>query len=322
MFEHSNEHNVQDLSDCDQMSIEVENDALGPNEVPMDTTEVPKDDFSKLYMELIERVVEIQSMWDENRLPVGVQDRMLCLLFGDFGGARVSCPGSKQSLARLLIQLPSTWEGDLGGIRVPACWDQLQTMLKGLGMVGAQRYRICTGIQGATHTPQLLQPSSEDNFAGEQPKCSCTREARSKKLKRDCPKCCEKCSVCEKPRKSMLSFDYIPIGPQLNLLTKSNTFCHEMLNIWRHKQQWLPKGSNNQQGRIIDFWNGSKFKEVKDFWDPMASYELPVVCSNVTCNKVYTTFPPTSKRHEALQREWDADKAVYDFTWFECLEDI
>ncbi|MCO5606008.1 hypothetical protein L7F22_060195 [Adiantum nelumboides] len=211
MFEHSNEHNVQDLSDYDQMSIEVENDALGPNEVPMDTTEVPKDDFSKLYMELIERVVEIQSMWDENQLPVGVQDRMLRLLFGDFGGAR--------------------------------------------------------------------------------------------------------------PRKSMLSFDYIPIGPQLNLLTKSNTFCHEMLNIWRRKQQWLPKGSNNQQGRIIDFWNGSKFKEVKDFWDPMASYELPVVCSNVACNKVYTTFP-TSKRHEALQRGWDDDKAVYDFTCSECLEDI
>ncbi|MCO5599180.1 hypothetical protein L7F22_053280 [Adiantum nelumboides] len=92
MFEHSNEHNVQDLSDCDQMSIEVENDALGPNEVPMDTTEVPKDDFSKLYMELIERVVEIQSMWDENRLPVGVQDRMLRLLFGDFGEQGLVAP--------------------------------------------------------------------------------------------------------------------------------------------------------------------------------------------------------------------------------------
>ncbi|MCO5583398.1 hypothetical protein L7F22_037309 [Adiantum nelumboides] len=94
-----------------------------------------------------------------------------------------------------------------------------------------------------------------------------------------------------------------------------------MLNIWRQKVQWLCEGANNTHGRIIDFWNGSNFQEVKDFWVPMASYELPAVCSNAACKKIYATFP-ISKHHEALERGWDGDKGVYDLTCSECLEDI
>ena len=144
---------------------------------------------------------------------------MLRLLFGDLGGSRINTNVSKRSLARLLVQLPCTWEGDLGGIQVPACWDQLQAMLKGLGMVSALRYRISAGSNGAKHPPELLQPSTEDNFSGDVPKCVCPGQRSSRKLKRDCKECLEKCRICAQSRKSLLSFDYIPIGPQLKLLT-------------------------------------------------------------------------------------------------------
>ncbi|MCO5581893.1 hypothetical protein L7F22_035782 [Adiantum nelumboides] len=118
---------------------------------------------------LIQRIIELQSLWDEYKLK-SVQDKMLRILFGDLGSPGVSNTSCKSSLAKILMQFPSTWQDDLGGIQVPACWDQLQTMLKGLGMVCSQRYRVCTGSQMAMHPPELLYPSQEDNYFGDIPR--------------------------------------------------------------------------------------------------------------------------------------------------------
>ncbi|MCO5563218.1 hypothetical protein L7F22_016855 [Adiantum nelumboides] len=120
--------------------------------------------------ELIQRIIELQSLWDEHKWSKSVQDTMLRILFGDLGGPRVSNTSCKSSLAKILMQFSSTWQGDLGGIQVPACWDQMQTMLKGLGMVCSQRYRVCTGSQMAMHPPELLYPSQEDNYFGDIPR--------------------------------------------------------------------------------------------------------------------------------------------------------
>ncbi|KAI5083847.1 hypothetical protein GOP47_0000016 [Adiantum capillus-veneris] len=153
---------------------------------PMSISENEENQSSPLYLELVERILELQNLWDEHKLPIGVQDRMLRILFGDLGGARVIKNSSKRSMARLLVQLPPTWEGDLGGIQIPACWDQLQTMLKDLGMVSSLRYRICKGSDVAKHPPKLIQPSNEDNFTGEVLKCTCEGGSLSSRLKRDC----------------------------------------------------------------------------------------------------------------------------------------
>lgn len=116
----------------------------------------------------------------------------------------------------------------MGAIHVPACWDQLRTMLERLGMVESKRYRVCMGLESTTHAPILYEPSAEDNYMGNVIYCTCYNGSRTgSKLKRDCTSCCEKCTKCPMPRKQMLSFDYIPIGKQLQLLSKSRSLCHE-----------------------------------------------------------------------------------------------
>ncbi|MCO5608601.1 hypothetical protein L7F22_062814 [Adiantum nelumboides] len=219
-------------------------DPIDDDDQSMCMSDHEENDLSPLFLELLERIIELQNLWDEQKVSIG---------------------------------------SDV-----------------------------------AKHRPELFQPSNKDNIVGEILKCTCQDASSSKKLKRDCLECCEKCAICEKARKSMLSFDYIPIGPQLELLTKSSTYCQELLNLWRHKENWIKGDAMSEQRRIVDFWDGLKFQEVKEFWNPLATYKLPVVCPSPYCKKTYTTFP-TCKRSKALRHHVGEE---YNFVCIECKENI
>ena len=45
---------------------------------------------------------------------------------------------------------------------------------------------------------------------------------------------------------------------------------------------------------IFDFWDGSKCCDVQDLWNPDSDIELPVICENLHCKKIYATFLWTS----------------------------
>lgn len=110
----------------------------------------------------------MQGLWDRHQASIQFQDEMLQLLFGDMGGKRVgkrNTTNKKQSLSSLLVQLPPTWDGDLDGIQVPACWDQLNNLYTGFGMVHSQRFRMCTGSKDNAHGPEVFQPSDEDRYS-------------------------------------------------------------------------------------------------------------------------------------------------------------
>ena len=184
----------------------MENTSSDIQEDVIPTVEVPIHD------QILQKVIEMQSLLNKHQASIEFQDSMLRIFFGDMGGPQVGAHEAKSnspSLSKLLVQLLETWDGSLGDIYVPACWEQLKTMFVALGMVESMRYRVCQGLEVNTHEPILYQPSLEDSYYGNTIECTCGGENRRgrKKLKRDCLVCCEKCSQCALPRKELLSFD-------------------------------------------------------------------------------------------------------------------
>ncbi|MCO5587093.1 hypothetical protein L7F22_041039 [Adiantum nelumboides] len=248
-----------------------------------------------IYDRITEVIIELQTLCDENQASKAFQDRMLRILFGGMGGSRVGRDDTqeeKASLSKLLVQLPSTWDGSLGDVFVPACWDQLNAMFTTLGMVESSRYRVCQGSQDNMYSPILYPPSLEDNYSGNVARCECNAiQKATRKLKRDYKECCEKCTVCGISRKQMMCFDYISIEHQLKCLTRSQSICHEFLEMWRNKKRWLDNSCISEDTKIHEFWDGTKCKNFEDFWNPNSHFELPVICPNSECKQAYRAWP-------------------------------
>ncbi|MCO5580896.1 hypothetical protein L7F22_034769 [Adiantum nelumboides] len=261
-----------------------------------------------IYDRITEVIIELQTLCDENQASKAFQDRMLIILFGGMGGSHVGRDDTqeeKASLSKLLVQLPSTWDGSLGDVFVPACWDQLNAMFTTLGMVESSRYRVCQGSQDNMHSPILYPPSLEDNYSGNVVRCECNAiQKATRKLKRDCKECCEKCTICGISRKQMMCFDYISIEHQLKCLTRSQSICHEFLEMWRNKKRWLDNSCISEDTKIHEFWDGTKCKNFEDFWNPNSHFELPVICPNSECKQAYRAWPTPDNALQARSTKY------------------
>ncbi|MCO5597525.1 hypothetical protein L7F22_051603 [Adiantum nelumboides] len=109
---------------------------------------------------ILQRVVQMQALWDEQQVSIEFQDQMLKLLFGQ------GPENGVKSLSSLLVQMPKIWKGDLGEITFPACWAELNTMYRSLGMVDSERYLICMGTKEKIHNTILYDPINEVNYVG------------------------------------------------------------------------------------------------------------------------------------------------------------
>ncbi|MCO5594524.1 hypothetical protein L7F22_048556 [Adiantum nelumboides] len=102
-------------------------------------------------------LVEIQSLCDKHRASVEMQDELLRLLFGGLGiskGKQPTC-ALKRSLASLLVQKPSDWDGQLNGRHIPSNWSQLMEFYKGNGMGDPRNLALLLhwdGFQAASTT--------------------------------------------------------------------------------------------------------------------------------------------------------------------------
>ncbi|MCO5581568.1 hypothetical protein L7F22_035456 [Adiantum nelumboides] len=122
---------------------------------------------------ILQKIIEMQDLWDEHQVSIEFQDRMLKLLFDKKSNK------NSESLSTLLVQLSSSWDGSLGGISVPTSWTQLNTLYRSLGMVDKERYLICMGSKNNTHSPILYEPIAEDSSVGNVVLCRC--EGQKKK---------------------------------------------------------------------------------------------------------------------------------------------
>lgn len=49
-------------------------------------------------------------------------------------------------------------------------------------------------------------------------------------------------------------------------MCQSPTYCHEMLEVWRNRLDWMGHGLNYELDNVRQFWHEAKFWDYKNFW--------------------------------------------------------
>ena len=93
----------------------------------------------------------------------------------------------------------------------------------------------------------------------------------------------ENCPSCEAD--PQLIRYYLPLKNKLKRWFSSPKMCTDMLAHWKEKDTWLH--SNGPTYPLKELWDGTRFKEVKWFWDPNCSWALPQRCKDC---KQYMNF--------------------------------
>ena len=306
------EHNA----DCDfqsDINLPAEN-------VAMESAMAPRS--SSIDDALIATIIDLQRLLDKSHVSVEAQGQAFKLLFGS--GQANSATGEestvdlrKLSLGHLLALKGPDWNGELNGCRVPTSWKNLMNMYNGLGMLKAQKWRLCTGKDSDVHAPHIMKPHVEDDLDVHL-NCTCNPRSRARH-RRDCQGCGQKCEKCHNLRRDCLRFEYISLESLLSSFCECRSFCYNFLTLWRKKDEWkeLPMTTGFQN--IKEFWHGTKFGQYQNFWDPMEKWEGPQCCKVPTCNRYYRAFPSSMKCAELSNvRNWNEERTVYSFPCSEC----
>lgn len=270
--------------------------------------------------EILDCLVRFQSVCDNHRASIQFQDDLLRVLFEGLGhskGKKSIHGPNKKCLASLLTQKATDWDGQLNNTQIPFNFSQMVRLYQKEGMVIPQDWKLCIGTEEISHDPLVLEPSLEDVIEGETIKCTCDDVASQKLLKRDCDKCCERCSKCNNRRKEMIQFQYISIIDQLRALCSSESYCHEFLAMWRAKSRWLGKQVAECPEYIHEYWDGEKVRIYQQFWNPDDCWEAPVICSNQYCKMTYRAFPENHKSRSLLCG-WREEFKKYKFRCIKC----
>lgn len=268
---------------------------------------------------LLTRCIELQALFDKSHMSTGLQGQILRLLFESRDsrsaiGEEVFDVG-KLSLGELLTLKGKEGNAELGSVAVPASWKQLISMYQKLGMPVAQRWRICVGPDDSQHEPHLLPPHEEDVVDGRL-ECCCVPKSH-KTYKKDCTGCGQKCEKCHRLRKFAIAFEYIEIKSWLGCMCRSRTFCHEMLEVWRNRSDWMGHGPNYEPRNVRQFWHGAKFREYQNFWNAESTWEGPQRCQAKGCGQYYKAFPDSMKSAE-LCENFNSERREYTFACTEC----
>ena len=210
----------------------------------------------------------------------------------------------KLSLGELLILKGKEGNTGLSTGVVHASWKQLISLFQKLWMPRAQRWRVCIWPDDSQHEPQLLPPHEEDVVDGKLEWC-CVPKSRVK-LRKDCTCCGQKCGKCHRLRKCAIAFEYIEIKSWLGCMCRSRSFCHNMLELWRNRQEWMGLGANYEPPNVRQFWHGAKFRENQKNWNIESTWEGPQRCQADACGQYYKTFPDSmksAKLYEILNSE-------------------
>lgn len=257
----------------------------------------------------------LQAVLDEAKVPVGVQDKVLQMLYGRASPLAVpkNSPEDMSGLCigELLRHAGEKWDGGEVGLQALSSIKGLTDSFEAFGMPKLERWRVCIGSAGKWHTAEVFPPSDQDNYSvSTGVKCICDN-VKKRKLRRDCSICSQRCcwDECRTMRKDMIRFDYLPIGPVLKKICSSRSGCHELLQMWRDKGRWLRRGLSPST-EYKEWWDGSKAAEFAWFWDSEAEFELPVLCRD--CFRCYGTIPELCPELQDPDN-WDETHNEYRF---------
>jgi len=91
--------------------------------------------------------------------------------------------------------------------------------------------------------------------------------------------------VCKHCRKAgTIQYYYLSLMDKVKRWCSSKEFCAKMTHHWKHKENWLYGSRENDDIIYKEFWDGTRFAELKWFWDPQEEWMLPTYCA--TCNEI------------------------------------
>ncbi|KAL3686455.1 hypothetical protein R1sor_009029 [Riccia sorocarpa] len=225
---------------------------------------------------------------------------------------------SRVNLGTLLRHAGAEWTGGDIGMHGLSSLESIMNMYRGAGMPSIVRWRLCIGDEDSRHDAIPFGQSSQDEYIQSRGvRCVCS-EVPSSGLKRDCESCSERCTddECRLMRKHMIPFDYLAIGGIIRNLCSYRTLCHSMLSMWRARERWISADRDPAPSfPIMDWWDGTKAKEIAWFFDSRSEFELPVVCQS--CYEVYQAHPI---KCEELSDEFNfsQDSQAYEFACSSC----
>jgi hypothetical protein len=82
---------------------------------------------------------------------------------------------------------------------------------------------------------------------------------------------------------------------------------------------WLGRDVSFVPEKIEENFDGSKFYEIQDFFNPETEWEAPLICQNLECRHAYRVFPSKSK---ILLENWDEVLQRYEFPCSNCSSRI
>ena len=82
------------------------------------------------------------------------------------------------------------------------------------------------------------------------------------------------CRYCGKVGK--IKYYYLGLCDKIERWCSDAAMCSKMMAHWENKGHWIYGCGPNQE--LKEIWDGSRFNELKWFWDPQAQWMLPSKC--------------------------------------------
>ncbi|KAL3676262.1 hypothetical protein R1sor_026210 [Riccia sorocarpa] len=265
---------------------------------------------------------KLQFAMDEANVTTDLQGRILKCLYDNSQLPTRLADGnmeySRVNLGTLLRHAGAEWTGGDIGMRGLSILESIMNTYRGAGMPSIVRWRLYIGDEDSRHDAIPFGQSSQDEYIQSRGvRCVCS-DVPSSSLKRDYESCSERCTddECRLMRKHMIPFDYLAIAGIIRNLCMSRTLSHSMLSMWRARERWISTDRDPAPSfSIIEWWDGTKAKEIAWFFDSHFEFELPVVCQS--CYEVYQAHPI---KCEELSDEFNfsKDSQAYEFACSSC----
>ena len=100
------------------------------------------------------------------------------------------------------------------------------------------------------------------------------------------------CRYCGKVGK--IKYCYLGLCDKIERWCSDAAMCSKMMAHWENKGHWIYGCGPNQE--LKEIWDGSRFNELKWFWDPQAQWMLPSKCP--FCETIFSVEEIKASREE------------------------